>query len=76
MKPENTFKPEHRGKARCPLCRRLIEGVPKQLLATSELRTFGDSKVVKLTFDKKECALVFERLRRFYGDEYFAGLDQ
>ena len=74
MSAGNTGEPKHREKARCPLCRKVMEGVPKQSLVDSELRISSDNKVVTLTFDKKECALVFERLRRFYGDEFFDGL--
>jgi hypothetical protein len=30
-----------------------------------------DDKLLQLRFDKQECVIVFQRLRRFYGDEFF-----
>lgn len=41
--------------------RALIIKVPKE----------NDTTPLQLSFDKKECVLLFERLRRIYGDDFF-----
>jgi hypothetical protein len=59
---------------RCAFCRKCIIGEPANLLFTTSLRDAHGNSFQTLIFDKRECLIVFERLRRHYGDEYFRGL--
>jgi hypothetical protein len=55
---------------RCFICRK---GIDKTTTTTPISITLqkkdGGDRPVKLLFDKKQCLLIFEKLRRFYGDD-------
>jgi hypothetical protein len=69
---KNQIKKTSRRKAdlrnECAMCRRAIRSKAEPL--TVELSRKNEKRVI-LTFDKKECVLLFERLRRIYGDDFF-----
>ena len=56
---------------KCAMCRKPIHlsRDSKDLVITLAGR--NGQRPVQLAFDKQRCVIVFERLRRFYGEEYF-----
>ena len=69
MKYEGSVANKARTKTgkRCALCRKPFD--KRTSIIPVILKSERRERRIKLEFDKKECILIFEKLRRYYGDE-------